>query len=71
MTTYTTLRLLQLWFHTNRYVCADSYFASGHTADSLYERVLRFTGVVKTSTKKYPMKYLSHLQIAETGEHVT
>ena len=69
--TAVTLRLLQPWFHTNRVVCADSYFASVHTADLLYEKGLRFTGAVKTSTKKYPMKYLSHLEIAEKGEHVT
>ena len=66
-----TLRLLQPWFHTNCVVCANSYFASVHRAESLYEKGLRFTGVVKTSTKKYPMKYLSHLEIAEKGEHVT
>ena len=52
-------------------VCADSYFAYVHTAESIYEKGLRFTGVVKTSTKKYPMKSLSHLEIAEKGEHVT
>ena len=52
-------------------VCADSYIASVHTAESLYEKDLRFTGVVKTSSKKYPMKYLSHLEISEKGEHFT
>ena len=69
--TAVTLPLLQPWFHTNRVVCADSYFASVPTAESLYEKGLRFTGVVKTSTKKYPMKYLSHLEIAEKRKHVT
>ena len=69
--TAVTLRLLQPWFHTNRVVCADSYYASVHTAESLYEKGLRFTGVVKTSNKIYPMKYLSHFEIAEKGEHVS
>ena len=65
--TAVTLRLLQPWFHTNRVVCADSFFASVHTPEALYDKGLRLTGVVKTATKKYLMKYLSHLEISEKG----
>ena len=56
--TAVTLGFLQPWCDTNRVVCDDSYFASVHTAESLYEKGLRFTGVLKTSTKKYLMTYL-------------
>ena len=59
--TAVTLRLLQPWLYTNRVVYADSLFALVHTAEALYDKGMRFTGVVKTATKKYPMKYLSHL----------
>ena len=53
------------WAQTNRGVCADSYFASVTTAQTLMGLGLRFIGVVKTATKKFPMKYLSSLELTE------
>ena len=47
------------WANSNRGVCADSYFASVSSAEELMNIGLRFIGVVKTATKKYPMRYLS------------
>ena len=40
-------------------------------AEALFEKDLKFTSVVKTATKKYPMKHLFQLEIGEKGEHVT
>lgn len=45
------------WAKTHRTVYANSYFASVQTARELYRMGLRFTGVVKTSTRGFPMKY--------------
>lgn len=67
--TATVLRLLEPWFHTNRHACADSFFASVHTALELWERGFRFTGVVKTATRMYPMGFLSTLEMGQKGEH--
>ena len=67
--TATVLRLVEPWFHTNRLVCADSFFASVATAQKLWEVGLRFTGVVKTATRHFPLSYLSHLEMAAKGEH--
>ena len=54
--------LVEPWYYTARTVCADSYFASVSTATELLRLGLRFIGVVKTATKKYPQKYLSELE---------
>ena len=52
------LHLVSKWAHSDRMVCADSYFASVGAAQKLKEIGLKFIGVVKTATKKFPMKYL-------------
>ena len=57
--TAVALRLVSPWLHTNRIVCADSYFASVQTATALRDNGMRFIGVVKTATRGYPMAYLS------------
>lgn len=54
--TATTLRLLEPWFGSGRIVLGDSWFASVKTAVQLYERGLFFMGIVKTATKKFPLK---------------
>lgn len=54
-----TLRLVEPWFHSDRVVCADSYFASVVSANAPFKKGLRFTGVVKTATKCYLLNYLS------------
>ena len=44
------------WANSGRLVCADSCFASVATAESLLEIGLKFIGVIKTATRKYPME---------------
>lgn len=63
------LKMVEDWNGSGRVVCADAFFSSVETAKMLFERGLRFIGVVKNSTKEYPMSYLSHLELAERGEH--
>jgi Transposase IS4 len=51
--------LVSPWSGTNRIVCADSYFASVQGAEHLLSMGLRFIGVVKTASRKFPMKALA------------
>ena len=53
------------WAQIKRGVCADSYFASVRTAEVLMGLGFKFIGVVKTATKRFPMKYLSDLELTE------
>ena len=53
--------LIESWYHTHKVVCADSYFASVSTAKELMRLGMRFIGVVKTGSKKFPIKYLQAL----------
>jgi Transposase IS4 len=49
-------RLVKPWYGKgDRIVCADSYFASVEAALYLKARGLRFIGVLKTATSRYPM----------------
>jgi hypothetical protein len=43
------LQLVKPWYHRNRVVVANSYFASVECADELVKRNLKVIGVVKTS----------------------
>lgn len=52
-------------------MCADSYFASVAYAEMLLLLGLKFIGVIKTATKKYPMQYLSRLELCERGQCVS
>lgn len=56
------------WAKTNRIVYADSYFASVQTARELYKMGLRFTGVVKTSSRGFPLQHLLEIQFGGHGE---
>ena len=59
------------WANSGRGVCADSYFASVTSAEELMKIGLRFIGVVKTATKKFPMQYLSSIELLERrGQYV-
>ena len=59
------------WANSRRGACADSYFASVTSAEELMKIGLRFIGVVKTATKKFPMQYLSSLELLEgRGQYV-
>lgn len=65
--TYVTLSVVRPWIGTNRHVCGDSFFASVETAESLYQCGLRCTGVMKTSTRRFMMKYLSSKEMRGRG----
>ena len=60
--------LVEPWFFTDRVVCADSYFASVPAAEELMKMKLRFIGVVKTATKRFPVSYLSNLELQTRGD---
>ena len=60
--------LVKPWYNSNRIVCADSYFASVSTCVEMARLGMRFIGVVKTATKKYPQAYLSSLPMNDRGE---
>ena len=64
------MRLVEHWFQRNRFVCANPFFASVHSAERLLANVLRFTGVIKTATKGFPVSFLSHLEMSGKGQHV-
>jgi Transposase IS4 len=55
------------WAMSNRVVYADSYFASVASAEELQRIGVRFIGVVKTATKKFPMKVLSEMGLECRG----
>ena len=46
------------WTNSNSIVCADSYFASVGCCEELKTIGIRFIGIVKTSTKWFPMAHL-------------
>ena len=61
--------LAEPWVRTDRCVCADSYFASVNAVTVMRMIGLRFIGVVKTATKKFPMSYLSNLELVQCGDY--
>ncbi len=60
--------LLEPWNFTHRLVCADSYYASVAAAEELIRYQFRFIGVVKTATKRFPMKHLSDRIMPHRGD---
>jgi hypothetical protein len=60
--------LVDKWAYTDRIVCADSYFASVSCADEMRRIGLKFIGVVKTATKKFPKPWLSAYEMVNRGE---
>ena len=60
--------LVEPWVRTDRCVCADSYFASINAVTVMRMMGLHFIGVVKTATKKFPMSYLSNLELVQRGD---
>ena len=59
---------MEPWPGTNRIVCADSYFASVEAADEMAKIGLRFIGLVKTSTTRFPLQYLSSVEFTQRGK---
>jgi hypothetical protein len=66
--TVTIKSLVEPWTGSDRIVCADSYFASVATALELKRLGLRFIGVVKTATKRFPLKHLYGLELRDCGD---
>jgi hypothetical protein len=62
------LELVSPWAHSDRLICADSYFASVGAAETLKSLGLRFIGVVKTATRHFPLAYLSNLELENRGD---
>ena len=60
--------LVEPWVRTDRCICADSYFASVNAVIVMRTMGLRFIGVVKTA-KKFPMSYLSNLELVQWGDY--
>ena len=51
-------------------VCADSYFASVQAVKVTVQEGLKFIGVVKIATKKYPMKILKSIEMQKRWDIV-
>ena len=66
--TQVLLSLILPQANSDRVVCADSYFASVGAAETLKRIGLRFIGVVKTATKRFPMKHLSQIELENGGD---
>lgn len=67
--TVVLMKHIAAWAGSKRIVCVDSYFASVTTAMQLLKMGLRFIGVVKTSTRGYPMEALSVIPLQQRGDH--
>lgn len=62
------LFLTSPWYYTMRTAVGDSYFASVGAAEQRSLKRLGFIGVVKTATKRFPMKHLSQIEMFQRGE---
>ena len=60
--------LVMPWANMDRIVCADSYFASVPAAEELWKHGLCFMGIIKTSTRQFPMAYLSNIELQNQGD---
>ena len=61
--------LVEPWVRTDCCVCADSYFVSINAVTVMRTMGLLFIGVVKTATRKFPMSYLSNLELVQCGDY--
>lgn len=59
------------WNDFERIVCGDSYFASVQAAETLLAKNLRFTGVIKTYTKRFPISYFNSHHLLNKGDFKT
>lgn len=59
------------WAGTQRVVSADSYFASVPVAIELRKMGLRFSGVLKTATRGFPMQALSTMVLDARGYYAS
>ena len=56
-------QLVEPWKRSARVFCADSYFASVFATEYLRSIGFRFIGVVKTATRRYPMKAPADIEL--------
>ena len=63
------LRLTEPWHGSGKIFNADSAFASVKMAEACRKYGLHFTGLVKTATTKFPMKYFNDLEYNEPSDH--
>ena len=56
------------WVNDHRIVCANSYFALVTAAELIYLDGLKFIGVFKTATRKYPMAHLASQELDKSGD---
>ena len=61
--------LVEPWVRMDHCVCANSYFASVNAVTVMRMMGLHFIRVVKTATKKFPMSYLSNLELVQRGDY--
>jgi hypothetical protein len=64
------IALVKPWHHSQRLVCADSFFASVHTAETCWNIGLRLIGVIKTATRRYPWNYLNNVEMEQRGNRL-
>ena len=55
------------WTNTYRIVCKNSYFASVPASEELWKHGIHFIVVIKTATWKFPMEYLSNIELHNWG----
>ena len=65
--TYSIIKLTKPWLGSNRVVVANSAFASADTAAALNKRKMGFIGVVKTATRRFPLRPLQETILPEKG----
>ena len=65
--TQVLLHRLSPCYNTQRVVCADSNVASIGAAQELIRNGLRFIGVVKRATRRFPKAYLSIVELTQRG----
>ena len=61
--------LVRLWEMTGRVFTADSSFASVPYCRALRGMGLRFIGVVKTTTREYPLCHLLIVELPQKGDY--
>lgn len=62
------IELVKPWIGTQRIVCVDTNFTSVSTTELLYQKVTRFIGVVKNSTRRFHMKFLGEYPLDGRGD---
>ena len=61
--------LVEAWVRTDCFVYADAYFATVKAVTVMRLMGLYFIGVVKMATKKFPISYLSNLELVQHGDY--